>query len=1070
MSQKTPQEQAIEKVKGPCLIKAGAGTGKTYTIQKKVAYIVNEKICKPSEILCLTFSNEATNNLRQKVSEELKMSSEITIKTFHSFCAEILKELGSQIKISPDFEILQPDDAKVLVHKYLGVAPYYADRYITSISTAKDFGITVEDIEKYTEKLKSNLKGIKDLDAHEEEMRFKLNTLHLENPGTPEEKRELREKKKELVGYLDSYSEYIQYRDFCLVWRAYDKLKKEKNYQDYSDLNFNALRLFDSFGSEKISRKYKQVIVDEFQDTNKLQFDLISHLAGEHKNITVVGDPNQSIYGFRGSFREVFSLFGESFGVKKDEIFTLDKSRRSPNRVLRISHELIKNNYQDHKDCLLIENFMKIEGDKIKVIELKNGSEESRRVAELVEEEIEKGTPLNEICVLYRTHAQGSLIEQSFEAKDIPFVSAGKTDLLKRPEIKTAISYLSIINNLIERTGTGEQAWWSLFHYHNSLSAEDSIKIGRYLKSHRDDKLSVDYLSITKLKELDISKEGREIIGRIIEMIEEVLKSKNKSLPELVLDIYDTTGLNRQFTHERSPRNTEGLMNLKNFYDLAENYSRMHDQSLSSFIEYLEILEKLGVEIPASKITDINAVRLMTIHAVKGLEFDKVIVTNLAEGRFPIERTRNEPIIPKELNPDIKRYLIDNKIKEEDKEDAIKEYEQKTLLLEERRLCYVAFTRAKKELILTYARTYNSENDSTTASDFLKEINYKDNKDLELVSDDDEKCTIFAPCSMFEQHKSLLKKQLIDSLDVDDMKTLLSRLILYHSVREGNTEKYDIDLNKLVDKKEIEKNINKHHKNISSLKFDKANFTFSPTALETYDDCPKKYELQHIYQMPERGAFEWSGASTGSFIHELLEIGVKELYDKKEQFMKKAEEMSKEEEWSGIDMKDVKSLVDVFWARHKGKYNKNTLTEQKLPVELGGYKFFGITDRVDIIKGKDVEIVDYKTNQDPIPPKKRAWQLGFYAIGAKKTLGLNPVRLTLEMLRLDKPFVAEIDKDGNVTSPRVQPFNINDVEKELVDCAKKIVHDYETEFLPAKDDNKCRFCKYKFYCPKWEEK
>jgi len=1069
MPSKTPQQLAIEKVKGPCLLKAGAGTGKTYTIVKKISHMVNEKIYKPQEILCLTFSNEATNHLKEEVNKELKTSSEITIRTFHGFCSDILKGLGSKIDIDPDFEVLEPDDAKVLMHKYLGVSPYNSGRYVTSISTAKDFGISIEQMEKYTESLKSVFTGIEDIDLYAKEMDLKLKTLHLIPNDTKEERKEIAENKKIIVKFIEGYDEYVKYRDFVEAWKKYDKLKKEKNYQDYSDLNFNVLKIFNTYGSEDISKKYKYIIVDEFQDTNKLQFDLIQFLSKNLNGITVVGDPNQSIYAFRGSFGEVFSSFERTFNLKKEDIFNLDKSRRSPNKILRIAHELIKNNYENPKDCLKIEHYENKDGEKVKIYELKNGGEEARKIAEIVEKEIEDGTPLDEICILHRTHAQSKLIEQSLEAKNIPVISAGNTDLMNKPEVRTVISYLSVLNNLIERTGTGEQAWWSIFHYKNALSPEDSIKIGRYLKDHRKENMSIDYAAIVNIKELDISNQAKDIIKRITDKIGEIIKSSNKLLPELILDVYELTGLNRQFTYNRTPRNVEGLMNLKNFYDIALKYYNIHDKSLSSFINYLEILEKIGVDIPASKVKDINAVRLMTIHAVKGLEFDKVIVSNLSDNRFPIERTRNEPLIPKILNPDIKIYLEKNKIDKDD-DEAIKEYEKKTLMLEERRLCYVAFTRAKKDLILTFARSYNRNEDSTEASIFLKEINYDENSDTSLIKDNEEKCTIFAPCSMFDQHKDLLKKQLIESLDIDNFEILISRLLTYYSVREGKIEDHNIDIKKLIDKKELEENINKHKKKISSLKFDKANFTFSPTALEVYDECPKRYELAHIFQMPERGAFEWGGASTGSFIHKLLEIGVRELYTKKENFIDKAKEMSKEEEWKGINLEDVNNLINVFWQRHKGKYNKDTLTEQKLPVELGGFNFYGIADRIDTIKGKDVEIIDYKTNSDTIPPKKRAWQLGFYAIGAKKALGLNPVKLTLEMLRLEKPIEAEVDKDGNVTAGRAKGFNIKEVEQELIETAKKIVKDYEGEFLPTEDENNCRFCRYKFYCPRWEEK
>lgn len=1070
MQNKTPQELAIEKITGPCLVMAGAGTGKTYTIVKKIAYLINKDICKPSEILCLTFSNEATNDLRHKVGKELKVSSEITIKTFHSFCADVLKELGHLMHINPDFKILQPDDAKLLFHKYLNVEPHYANKYVTSISTAKDFGISVEQIESYTNTLKENLPKVKDLDSYAKQMEFELKTFHLQKAETKEEKKDFQIRKKEISNFLKDYGEYTKYRDFAEAWKKYDILKKQKNYQDYSDLNFNVLKIFDSHSSEDITKKYKYIIIDEFQDTNKQQFDLIEYLASTHNNITIVGDPNQSIYGFRGSFKEVFSVFKDTFKVKDDGIFELNKSRRSPNRILKLSHNLIKNNYPDPKDCFLIENFEGKDGDKIKVIELKNSSEEARKVAEIVEEEINKGIQLSEICILYRTHKQGKLIQQTLEAKNIPIISAGKTDLMQKPEIKTVIGYLAILNNLRERTGTGEQAWWDLFHYHNALSPEDSVKIGRYLKKHREENVSVDLAAISRIQEIDISKEGKSIINRLVGKLGELLKVSNRSVPELILDIYELSGLNRAFSHSRTPRNIEGLMNLRDFYEVAVNFYEVHDQTLNSFIDYLEILEKLGVEIDASKIDDINAVKMMTIHAVKGLEFEKVIVTNLAEDRFPIERTRNEPLIPKELNPDIKAYLTVNNIPEDQKEDAIKEYEKKTMLLEERRLCYVAFTRAKSELILTYAKSYNSEENSTRQSIFLDEVDFQKNEDVNILVDSEEKCTIFAPCSMFEQYKSILKNQLIESLDVEDIETMLKRVVTYHAVREGKILSYNIDLNKLIDEKELQIHINKHHKKISSLKFDKDNFTFSPTALETYDDCPKKYELQHIFQMPGRGDFGFSGANTGSFIHSLFEIGVKELFIKKEQFVSKAIELAKLPEWKDIDLKDVNDMIDIFWERNKGRYNKNTLTEKWFNVEMEGFKFNGKADRIDFISDKDVEIIDYKTNQNTIEPKKRAWQLGFYAIAVKKSLGLNPVKLTLEMLRLDKPLTAEVDEKGNVTAGRSEGFNIHEVEKELVECAKNIVKGYEGEFLPVESDAPCRNCKYKFYCPKWEEK
>ena len=515
---------------------------------------------------------------------------------------------------------------------------------------------------------------------------------------------------------------------------------------------------------DDLKKRYKYVIVDEFQDTNKLQFDLINALSEIHNNITVVGDENQSIYGFRGAYKDSFTKFKEMFETTKDDYFTLDKSYRSPNAVLRLSHQLILNN---NENAFLVKNADDRQGNKVKVYELNNVNEEARKIAEIVEQEIENGTSLSEICILIRTHKQANPIKQALESKRIPFISAGKTDLLQKPEVRTVISYLSILNNLMERTGTGEQSWWHLFHYNNLLHPSDSVKIGRYLKKN---KVCIDLALLKDLEKIDLSENGKKIVNRIIYKLQEIISVSNKALPDLILDIFELSGLNRAFTHSRTNQNIEALMNLKNFYDLAENYYRTHSKDLSSFIDYLEILDDLGVNIDAAKIKDINAVRLMTIHAVKGLQFDTVIVSNLADNRFPVTRTSNEPLIPKEFLPHLKDYVDSLGIEDDDEiKNAIKEYEKDQLLYEERRLCYVAITRTKQRLFLTYARSYNKEIDSATPSIFLHELDYKNNDDVEFIEDKDEKCTLFAPTSKYESLKTLLKNQLIQALDSDNI-------------------------------------------------------------------------------------------------------------------------------------------------------------------------------------------------------------------------------------------------------------------------------------------------------------
>ncbi|MCF7861827.1 UvrD-helicase domain-containing protein [Candidatus Woesearchaeota archaeon] len=317
MALNSQQEIAVKKTDGACVILAGAGTGKSFTVIEKVNYLVHvEKKYKPEEILCLTFSNEATNSLNRKLQEKLNTASNVLVKTFHSFCADILREDGHLIKIDEGFEILLPDDAKILMHKYLNIAPYWANRYISTIQNAKDFGITLDELKTYFEKVKTGLEeelpnGVQtedEISEYEEKQRIKLQTLHLMPSGTVDERKEIREEKKTIQGFLSAYDEYLKFKEFIEAWDGYDSLKKEHNYLDFSDLNLLVIQLFNQFGADKYVDQFKYVFVDEFQDTNKLQFALIEFIA-KHGNITVVGDPNQSIYGFRGAYKESFDHY-----------------------------------------------------------------------------------------------------------------------------------------------------------------------------------------------------------------------------------------------------------------------------------------------------------------------------------------------------------------------------------------------------------------------------------------------------------------------------------------------------------------------------------------------------------------------------------------------------------------------------------------------------------------------------------------------------------------------------------------------------------------------------------------
>ncbi len=1075
MPEQEPNEQqkkVINKTKGPCIVLAGAGTGKTSTIVEKIKNLVDNNLFKPEEILCLTFSIEATNSLKSKIRKSLKSFKIPSIRTFHGFCADILKEDGHLLGIDNEFQILEPDDSKILIHRELNVTPYWANRYTSTISTAKDFGIEKIQIEEYLQKLEEKLKEKvepEELENKVKEIEFNLNTLHLE-PNTKEN----RMLKKEYKEFLDLFKKYTSFKDFIEVWEKYDKIKKEKNMLNFSDLNHLVLHLFRKFGADKYTETFKYLIIDEFQDTNKIQFELIEHIAIEHKNITVVGDQNQSIYGFRGSYKESFNHFMKTYNATiKDEI-NLNNSYRSTNKILNIAHDLIQNNYDNPKDCIKTYNAKGIEGEKVKLIETKNMAEEARVIADIVEEKLKEGVEPKEICVLFRTHRQGDYLKEYLNSRNISIAQAGKSNLMSKREIKTTISYLSMLNNLQTRNVTADQSWWHIFHYKNLISMEDSLKIGKYLKKNKEK--SIDEVLINSIKELNLNENSVKTINSILNKLNYLHGQSNLSIPDLILEIYELTGLNRAFSYQRTNKNIESLMNLKKFHTISENFAKVHGDDLSKFIDYLEILREIGVNIKASEIQNDNAIRIMTMHATKGLEYQCVIVSNLATGRFPLKRTQNEPLIPKELLPDLKLYLKElGELNEKETNTAIKEYEKKMLEIEERRLAYVAFTRAKKDLYLTFARSYDNEEDSAEESIFLNEIGYDnwheqdkvEHENIEYIKDDKELNTSISPSSPKEKLLSKIKDDIIESLDSEDTNILLDKISEYKSIKEGKI----INLNNQKEEY-LKLLIQKSKDNFSGIKFDKSMLTFSPTGLLDYLECPKKFELARILQMPIRKDVteEQDSANVGSFVHKILEVGVNEKFKSENDYLEYAKTLLNKDEYKDMPKDEVELMIKIFYARNKNKIRENSLTEIGLPLELEGYTFYGEADRIDELEDKTLEIIDYKSNKNKLEPKKRAFQMGYYAIAAKENIGKTPSVLTLEMLKLDKPdeFIVNGD-DIYPKSGRGKGFNLKEVREELIQTANLIAKDFETEFSVAKNDNPCRYCGYKFYCPKWEE-
>lgn len=677
-------ENYIQKSNGPCVILAGAGTGKTRSIVEKMKYLIQNKIYDPKKIVCLTFSNEAVNTIRERVSPIIREGKEPVIMTFHAYCAELLRKNGNKIDLKENFKIILPDDGKVLLHKYFKIHPLLCNRYISEISNSKDLGITIEEKEN---KVKKTYENLEELENELNEVKFQVSTFHIKKIKN-EKSEEIKKRKEEL-------EEEVKQRKFIQAWKSYEKIKYLKNGLDYADLNIKALELLEKFPETTEDCEY--LIIDEFQDTNRLQCELIKNLA-RHRNFTIVGDLNQSIYSFRGAYKENFNYIRKEMSVSKEDTFKLDKSYRSTNKILEIAHKLIKNNYKNPEDCFEVKSAYNENGENIKCFELKNGNEETRKIIEIIKSEIGRQTPFEEICVIFRTHQQANSLKKELEIEEIPYVNINRESLIKTDIIKKIRAYLTLINKYKNSEKGGNRALWEIMH-ESSENQQEEISFGRTLSKFEEKECLIKEIIHEEVKEFSEKiKLKINNLGKIIKSVAEYHKTS-----EILKKLYESLDLQNE--------NPEKVVSLERFKTFSKEFEESESDDLGIFIHHLETLDALNVSVENPSVSK-RGIKIMTNHATKGLEYQAVIIGSLTDGKFPLNYKENSIISEKEIG-------------DESHTD------------EERRLFYVGCTRAKKRLYFTYAQEYGKRKHEP--SRFLKEIEYNENNNIDFVKDESEK-------------------------------------------------------------------------------------------------------------------------------------------------------------------------------------------------------------------------------------------------------------------------------------------------------------------------------------------
>ena len=622
------QRAAVEASDGPVLIFAGAGSGKTRVLTHKMYYLINEDLYKPQEILAVTFTNKAAREMKDRVLKLLKTDDlPITIGTFHSVCARLLRIEAKHLGISHHFAIYDVQDQLDLLKVIL-----------------RDLDIPKEQLEPNHARNQINY--------------FKNKMI---TPGSQERKaRTILEKK------------------IVEVYRTYEKSLRENDALDFDDLLLYPLELFDKNPEllTKYQEKWKYILVDEYQDTNRPQYHLLTRLAEKHKQICVVGDDDQSIYGWRGADISNILDFEKFFNGCR--VFTLEKNYRSTQQILDAAMSVVNNNDDRAEKNLVAANGS---GELLGLIETRDELEEADAIVSAIEKEIKLNKRIfSNFSVLYRTNAQSRSLEDNFRRMGIPYNIVGGIRFYARKEVKDVLAYLRLVVNLKD-----------------TISLRRVVNLPpRGIGSKTMDKC-VQQAEIEKLELFDVLKSADKMAIRgkqsealisFFNLIKKYHDLRNKlSASELARSLIEEAGIIKMYKGYADPDDRERLENVNELLNSIDEFCQKDpDATLSDFLEEVSLLS----DIDHWNDSD-NRVTLMTVHSSKGLEFPVVFVSGLDDGLFPFYNSLNS--------------------KEE--------------LEEERRLFYVALTRAQERVFLLYAtnrRRMGGENILGMPSRFISEI------------------------------------------------------------------------------------------------------------------------------------------------------------------------------------------------------------------------------------------------------------------------------------------------------------------------------------------------------------
>ncbi|MEE0956219.1 MAG: UvrD-helicase domain-containing protein [Eubacterium sp.] len=639
-----PQKEAVTTTDGPVLILAGAGSGKTRALTSRIAYLIDEKKVRPWNIMAITFTNKAAGEMRERVNRIVGDGAEyVWVATFHSSCCRILRRYIDRIGYSNNFTIYDTDDSRTVIKRVmkeleLDSRTYHERSLLSQISAAKNNGISPDEFEKQS-------------------FRWEQKTI-------------------------------------AKAYRAYEAELKANNALDFDDLLLKTVELFESCPEvlEYYQDRLKYIMVDEYQDTNTVQFRFVSLLARKYHNLCVVGDDDQSIYKFRGA--DIRNILEFEHVYPDAKVIYLEQNYRSTQPILDAANAVISHN-RGRKEKKL---WTAIGGEeKARFRQFDNSYDEAEFViSEIQEKHREEGKPFSDYAILYRTNAQSRAFEEQCVARNIPYKIVGGINFYAHREIKDILAYLTVLEN-----PSDDLAVRRIINVPKRGIGQTSI--GKVEEFAQVNNLSF-YEALERAPIIPGMKRAAGSIEEFRNLLEGFAKEKDSmAVSELIGRILEETGYRKELEEEGTDEAETRIENLKELISKASDYDdQSENPTLSDFLQQVSLVADIDSVEEGS-----DYVLLMTLHSAKGLEFDSVYMTGMEDGVFPGFKA-----ITAEEEDSF------------DEQDGQRTGRETSEMEEERRLCYVGITRAKRHLTLTasQSRIMYGERQYYNASRFIHEI------------------------------------------------------------------------------------------------------------------------------------------------------------------------------------------------------------------------------------------------------------------------------------------------------------------------------------------------------------